>query len=110
MIILKYVTASVITFLASMTITAYYYLHCLHQMGFFRGDGGKTEICDDSSLYIGCLLYHLLRGVEENSHEIVQFDAPGPEYCGTLDSLYDGGESVISVIGGVTSTSSISLH
>ena len=105
MIILKSVTASVIAFLASMTITAYYYLHCLHQMGFFRGGDGETEICDDSSLYIGCLLYHLLRGVEENSHEIVQFDAPGPEYCGTLDSLYDGGESVISVIGGVTSTS-----
>ena len=88
-----------------MTITAFYYLHCLHQMGFFTGVGGvggKTEMCDDSSLYIGCLLYHLLRGVEENSHEIVQFEAPGPEYCGTLDSLYDGGESVISVIGGVT--------
>ena len=88
-----------------MTITAYYYLHCLHQMGFFAGVGavgGKTEMCDASSLYIGCLLYLLLRGVEENSHEIVQFAAPGPEYCGTLDSLYDGGESVISVIGGVT--------
>ena len=90
-----------------MTITAYYYLHCLHQMGFFAdgGDGGgKTEMCDDSSLYIGSLLYHLLRGVEENSHEIVQFDDPGPEYCGTLDSLYDGGEAVISVIGGVATT------
>ena len=94
-----------------MTITAFYYLHCLHQMGFFAGVGGKTEMCDDSSLYIGSLLYHLLRGVEENSHEIVQFEAPGPEYCGTLDSLYDGGESVISVIGGVTAaTTATSLR
>ena len=98
---IKAKTASVKPFLASMTITAYYYLHCLHQMGFFSSVG-ETKKSDDSSLYIGCLLYHLLRGVEENSHEIVQFDTLGPEYCGTLDSLYDGGESVISVIGGVT--------
>ena len=91
-----------------MTITAFYYLHCLHQMGFFAGLG-KTEMCDDSSLYIGCLLYHLLRGVEENSHEIVQFDDPGPQYSGSLDSLYDGGEAVISVIGGVRRTAATSL-
>ena len=67
-------------------------------------------MCEDSSLYIGCLLYHMLRGVEENSHEIVQFDAPGPEYCGTLDSLYDGGEAVISVIGGVIITTATTLR
>lgn len=81
-----------------MTATAFYYLHCLHSMGFF-GEG-ETDMSSSSSLYIGGLLYHLLRGVEENSHEIVQFEEPGPEYCGSLDSLYDGGDSVISVIGG----------
>lgn len=81
-----------------MTATAFYYLHCLHKMGFFGPS--QSEISSSSSLYIGGLLFHLLRGVEENSHEIVQFDSPGPQYCGTLDSLYDGGDTVISVIGG----------
>ena len=81
-----------------MTATAFYYLRCLHKMGFFGV--GDTEITSSSSLYIGSLLYHLLRGVEENSHEIVQFEDSGPEYCGSLDSLYDGGDSVITVIGG----------
>ena len=31
--------------------------------------------------------------------QIVELQSPGPEYCGTLDSLYDGGDRVISVIG-----------
>ena len=81
----------------SMTATAYYYLYCLHKMKYF---GDSTEmVMNEDSLYIGELLFHLLCGVEENSHEVVEFSSVGPEYSGTLDSLYDGGEEVIHVIG-----------
>ena len=85
-------------YVLNMTALAYVGLHSLHKMNFF---GKKQLVLDmgEDELYIGSLLYHFLRGVEENSHEIVQFEEPGTEYCGTLDSLYDGEEPVISVIG-----------
>ena len=83
----------------SMTAYTYYYLLCLHKMGYFGDKDAKFEM-EETVLYIGQLLFHYLRGVEENSHEIVEFNDVGPEYSGTLDSLYDGGESVINVIGG----------
>ena len=43
-------------------------------------------------------MYHFLRALDENSHEVVELQQPGPGYTSTLDSLYDG-EEVISVIG-----------
>ena len=89
-----------------MTAHTYYYLYSLHKMNYFDDKDADFSL-DDDKLLIGGLLYHFLAGVEENSHEIVQFESPGPEYCGTLDSLYDGGDQVINIIGaalnGVTS-------
>ena len=85
-------------YVLNMTAYAYVALHCLHKMDFFGKKGQELEL-HENELYIGRLLYHFLRGVEENSHEIVQLEEPGAEYCGTLDSLYDGDEPIISVIG-----------
>ena len=82
-----------------MTAYTYYYLLSLHKMGYF-GDKDAKFLMDANVIYIGQLMFHYLRGVEENSHEIVEFNDVGPEYSGTLDSLYDGGDAVINVIGG----------
>ena len=82
----------------SMTAYCYVNLFSLHKMNYF-GDSSMPFELDVKKKFIGELLYHLLRGVEENSHEIVEFQDSGPEYSGTLDSLYDGGDRVISVIG-----------
>ena len=81
-----------------MTAYCYFNLVTLHKMDYF-GDLGKPFHLDEKKMFIGDLLYHLLRGVEENSHEIVELQDIGPEYSGTLDSLYDGGDRVIRVIG-----------
>ena len=34
----------------------------------------------------------------------MELQSPGPEYCGTLDSLYDGGSEVVAVIGAALNT------
>ena len=85
-------------YVVNMTAYAYLALVCLNRMNFFGKKESLLEL-HENELYIGKLLYHFLRGVEENSHEIVQFEEPGVEYSGTLDSLYDGDEPVLSVIG-----------
>ena len=81
-----------------MTAYCYFNLFTLYKMDYF-GDSSKPFQLDENKMFIGELLYHLLRGVEENSHEIVELQDTGPEYSGTLDSLYDGGDHVIRVIG-----------
>ena len=72
-----------------MTAYVYLFLTCLVKMNYF-GDKDKDLVLDESKLFICKLLYHFLHAVEENSHEIVEFYDSGPEYSGTLDSLYDG--------------------
>jgi len=87
----------------------YYFLTSLVKMNYFGDSNNKGQeiVLDESKLYICKLLYHFLLAVEENSHEIVEFNDKGPEYSGTLDSLYDGGDQVVNVIAaalnGVTS-------
>jgi hypothetical protein len=71
-------------YVLNMTPYAYVALCCLHKMDFFGKREKPLELQDEES-YIGQLLYHFLRGVEETSHEIFQFEEPGLEYCGTLD-------------------------
>ena len=82
----------------SMTAFAYYYLFFLHKVKYF-GDDNETLEMNEDTLLIGELLFHFLCCVEENSHEVVEFHNVGSEYSGTLDSLYDGGDEVIKVIG-----------
>ena len=98
-----------------MTAYCYHYLVCLQRMGYFGEVTRSSALQLDEAglevgellyctvlyctvLEVGELLYHFLRALDENSHEVVELQQPGPGYQGTIDSLYDG-EDVISVIG-----------
>ncbi|XP_023325978.1 SET and MYND domain-containing protein 4 [Eurytemora carolleeae] len=88
-------------YILEMTVQAYYVLDCLRRMGFF---GEKSS--DEDELYIGRLAYCFLLGVEENSHQIVEYQNH-TGYTGSFDSLFDS-EDLIAVIGsGVTRYTSL---
>ena len=83
----------------SMSAQAVYIIFCLRRMGYFKPASCDSAKLSEDELFIGGLAYDFLLSIDENSHQIVEYNQPGSEFSGSFDSLYEGNNNVVAVIG-----------
>jgi len=78
---------------------AYIALVALHRMGCLSTEPSAPLNLGKQEHLMARLAHHFLLAVGDNSHQVVELLQPGSDYVGSLDSLYDGDQPVIEVIG-----------